>query len=360
MKFFSLGPVEMFPFTLEIAGKQIPYFRTNEFSDIMIESEALMKKCIYAPEDSKAVFLTASGTAAMEATVFNIFNEKDKLLVIDGGAFGHRFVEICEAYKIPHDVITLKFGEPLSQSHLDSVRANSYSGLLVNIHETSTGQLYDIEMLSDFCKEKNMYFIVDAISSFLADEYNAGKYSVDATIISSQKGLALGPGMSFVILSNRIIEEKISKNVPVSLYFNFNDYLENQKRGQTPYTPAVRVAYELHNMLKHIIYEEGGIENRLSQFRADVESFRKRLSDYNVDIPNYPISYASTPLLFNNYEKSADEVYNTLRYEHDITLTPCGGDLKKIMVRVGHIGYHPPTDYDMLLKALETVIGKRM
>lgn len=359
MKFFSLGPTEMFPFTLETASHQVPYFRTKEFSDIMLESEKLFKQCVHATEDSKVVFLTASGTAAMEATVFNIFNDKDKLLVIDGGIFGHRFVKICEAYRIPHDVISLKFGEILTHSHLEAVKSNDYTGMLVNIHETSTGQLYDLEMLSDFCKKKGMYFIVDAISSFLADEYDAEKYGIDATIISSQKGLALGPGMSFVILSNKIIEERVNKNAPLSLYFNFNEYFENQKRGQTPYTPAVRVAYELNGMLRHIVYDEGGIENRLSEVRTIVNKFRKNLKKYNVEIPKYPISYAATPLLFDKTDKTATEVYNALRYEHNITLTPCGGDLKDIMVRVGHIGYHPWSDYELLFNALDFVIGRR-
>lgn len=359
MKFFSLGPVEMFPYTLKVAEKQIPYFRTSEFSEIMLESEKLLKECLKAEEDSKVIFLTASGTAAMEATVFNIFDDSDKLLVIDGGIFGHRFVKICETYKIPHDVIPLKFRERLTEDKLNEYKNNSYTGMLVNIDETSTGQLYNIKMLSDFCKSKNMYFIVDAISSFLADEYNVEKYGIDATILSSQKGLALGPGMSFVILSKRVVEERVVKNNPLSLYFNFNEYIENQKRGQTPYTPAVRVAYELNDMLRHIVYEEGGIDGRLSAVQKNVDNFRKELTDYNVDIPDYPISYATTPLLFDKTEFSADEVYTKLRYEHDITLTPCGGDLKKIMVRVGHIGYHPWSDYELLLDALDKVIGRR-
>lgn len=359
MKFFSLGPVEMFPFTLKVAEKQVPYFRTSEFSEIMLESEKLLIKCLEAEEDSKVIFLTASGTAAMEAAVFNIFNEKDKLIVIDGGIFGHRFVQICETYKIPHDVLSLKYGERLTEEKLNEYKNNDYTGLLVNIHETSTGQLYDIKMLSDFCKSKNMYFVVDAISSFLADEYNVQKYGIDATVLSSQKGLALGPGMSFVILSQRIVKERVAKNKPLSLYFNFNEYIENQKRGQTPYTPAVRVAYELNDMLRHIVYEEGGMKGRLSAVQNDVRSFRTRLSDYNVDIPDYPISYAATPLLFDKTAFDADDVYTKLRYEHDITLTPCGGNLKKIMVRVGHIGYHPWSDYELLLTALEKVIGRR-
>lgn len=360
MKFFSLGPVQMFPHTLKVAAEQVPYFRTKEFSEIMLESEQLLIKCQHAPSDSKVIFLTASGTAAMEAAVFNIFDANDRLLVIDGGIFGHRFVQICEAYGIPHDVLSLKFGESLTPDTLAPFENGNYTGLLVNIHETSTGQLYDIKMLSDFCRRKNLYFIVDAISSFLADEYDMEKYGVDATILSSQKGLALAPGMSFVTLSKRLLDERISKNHPLSLYFNFNEYIENQKRGQTPYTPAVRVAYELNDMLRHIVYDEGGIENRISGVKADVDKFRARLGSFSdIEIPKYRISYAATPLLFDGVVRSADTVYNQLRYEHDITLTPCGGNLKNIMVRVGHIGYHPWSDYEQLLGALEIVLGTK-
>jgi len=295
MKFFSLGPVEMFPHTLEISKKQIPYFRTKEFSDMMFETEALLKKCLYANPSDKIVFLTASGTAAMEAAVFNCFSPKDKLLIINGGIFGQRFVDICKAYKIPYDSVDLKFGEILSKNKLQEYANRKYTALLVNIHETSTGLLYDIELLSRFCKENKMFLCVDAISSFLADEYNISKYDIDVTILSSQKGLAIGPGMSFVILSNRIIKEKVENNKVTSLYFNFQDYLKNLERGQTPYTPAVRVVYELNDMLNHIVYTENGVENRISNLQKHVKKFRNELKNIGIEIPTYPLSYASTP-----------------------------------------------------------------
>ena len=47
--------------------------------------------------------ITGSGTAAMEATVMNVFNESDKLLVVNGGGFGQRFVDLCKLHNIPHD-----------------------------------------------------------------------------------------------------------------------------------------------------------------------------------------------------------------------------------------------------------------
>lgn len=68
-----------------------------------------------------------------------------------------------------------------------------YSALLVNIHETSTGVLSDAEMLSDFCKKNNCLFIMDAISSFLADPLNMAEFGVDVFISGSQKALACPP-----------------------------------------------------------------------------------------------------------------------------------------------------------------------
>ena len=84
-------------------------------------------------------------------------------------------------------------------NHLNQYENKDYTMLFVNLHETHTGQLYDIKMLSEFCKRNNLLFVVDAISAFLADEYDMDKYGIDLTIISSQKGLCLSPGMSFCV-----------------------------------------------------------------------------------------------------------------------------------------------------------------
>lgn len=353
MKLFALGPVAMFPHTLEIASKQIPYFRTSEFSEIMLGSEQMLKQVTGAEPDAKVVFLTASGTGAMEATVFNCFNENDKLLVINGGIFGKRFVEICEAHNILHESINLKYGEVLSSSHFQKYSNKGFTGLLVNIHETSTGQLYNIELISKFCKENNLYLVVDAISSFMADPYDMQKYGIDVTILSTQKGLAVGPGMSLVILSNRIYEEKVKHIKSKILYFCFKEHIENQKRGQTPYTPAVRVAIEMNDMLKHIIKD--GLENRLRTIKEVADDFRDKIKMTELKLPDFPISNAATPIIFP--DNNAFSVYEILKNDFDTVLTPCGGDLKNIQVRVGHIGNHYIEENDKLIADLKKAIS---
>ena len=47
----------------------------SEFSAVMLENERLMKKFAKAGDDARVVFITGSGTAAMEATVMNVFDK---------------------------------------------------------------------------------------------------------------------------------------------------------------------------------------------------------------------------------------------------------------------------------------------
>ena len=64
---------------------------------------------------------------------------------------------------------------------------------------------------------------------------------------------------------------------------------------------------------------------------------------------------ALTPLVFSGV--TAGEVYEAMRYKHEMTLTPNGGELGKKLLRVGHIGYHPHEDQEQLVLALKDVLN---
>lgn len=112
---FAVGPVQMDEEIRAIGAEEVPYFRTPEFSAIMKENERLMKQFTGAPEDARAIFLTGSGTAAMEAAVMNLFTERDRVLVVNGGSFGARFAKICEIHEVPHEEIQLESGRRFGQ-----------------------------------------------------------------------------------------------------------------------------------------------------------------------------------------------------------------------------------------------------
>lgn len=353
IKLFTVGPAQMYRHTLEIRNKVVPYFRTPEFSELMLENVMLMKKIIAAPDESEVIFLTASGSGAMEATVINCFNNNDKLLVISGGTFGERFEKICEIHEIPFDALKLGHDEQLSIEHFTNYENKGYTGLLVNLHETYTGQLYDINIIRDFCKRNNLLLVVDAISTFLCDEYNMDEYGADATIVSSQKGLCLAPGLSVVVLSKKMVKRCTESNTVKSLYFDFKDYIANIKRGQTPFTPSVGVCIELNDMLKWI--DRQGVENRVKEVRDRCIYFREKISSLPIHLPPFPLSNAITPIRFE--KNIAMEFFSYLKDEKNIMVNPVGGELGRSSIRVAHIGDLNFEDYDLLLEEIKNFFG---
>lgn len=347
MKLFTLGPVQMFEETLEVRSRQIPYFRTTEFSDIMLENERLIKKRLNSLSDSKIVFLTASGTGAMEATVINCFNQNDRLLILNGGGFGKRFCEICDIHGIAYEAINLKWNEELTSEHLQKIeKPNEFTAFLVNVDETTSGQLYDLECISDFCKINGLLLIVDAISSFGADNIDMDRFGIDACIISSQKAMGLAPGLSIVILSNNIYEKKVLKQPQKTLYFDFKNHIENQKRGQTPFTPAVGILFELNDYLKRIS------DNKEDSPAILAKYFREKLEQNGFKYPDIPLSNALTPVML---EPDATKYYEILKDRYEMIVTPSGGDLKNVIVRVGHLGKLKKSDYDELIQAMKDI-----
>jgi len=350
MKLFTVGPVEMSPDILEISRLPLPYFRTPEFSKLILECEASMLRIANALDGSRSLFLTASGTGAMEASVMNCLTPSDHALVVDGGSFGHRFTEICKRHHIPQTILSLPFGDTLSREHLDSIYSPEMTALLVNIHETSIGQLYDLDMLHSFCQDHNLRLIVDAISSFLADDIDMTAQGIDVLILSSQKAFALAPGISVVVLSPSMVET-VKKNTSVCMYFDFKDYLSNGERGQTPYTPAVGILLTMHHRLRSI--EKLGLENVRNEIAAQAKDFREKISVIPVEIPSYPHSNALTPIYFPNGD--AKKAYDAL-YEMGYNVTPSGGALANYLLRVGHIGHLCTEDNINLINAMKTIL----
>lgn len=349
MKHFTIGPVELYQSTKEVRLHDFVYFRTNEYSEIVKNCFNKLSKLLGNNEPNSLIYFAASGTAVMEATVENCVSIEDKVLVINGGSFGHRFCELLEYHNKNYQSVDLKWNETLTLKHLKPFENKDFTMLFVNLNETQTGQLYDIKMLSDFCKRNNMMLIVDAISTFLADEYDMEKYGIDLTIISSQKGLCLSPGMSFASFSKKMLEKIEKMPLPASKYFDFKDYLKNIVRGQTPYTPPVLVMYELQDML-NLIEKEGSIKARLDFIKEKADYFRKKAKELGLTIPNYPLSNALTPLYFDDVD--AYEVIQILKDKYRIFVNPCGGDLANCLLRVTHIGNTTIEDIDELFEKL--------
>lgn len=352
---FAVGPVQMDEEIMRIGAETVPYFRTDDFSELMLENEKLVKELTGAGDTAKAVFLTGSGTAAMDAVVQNVFTKNDRLLIVSGGSFGERFCQICDVYGIAYTKIIPERGCGVTKKQLEMYADGGYTGFLVNMHETSTGVLYDMELIGQFCRENRLVLVVDAISAFLADELNMEKIGADVVLTGSQKALAVPPGVSVIVMSQNAVK-RINGNTPACFYLDLKAALRNQERGQTPFTPAVGILIQINARLNQIGRE--GIEAERNKIKQIAEDFRKRIADYPFEIVSNALSNAVTPLSPINREVSARKIFEILKDEYGIIVCPNGGELADKVFRVGHIGNLSIRDNDALFMALDDMMRR--
>lgn len=348
---FTVGPVQSSQSILEIGAEQVPYFRTEEFSNIMFENERLIKKFAYASEESRVVFITGSGSASMEAAIMNTLTPNDRAIVVNGGSFGQRFVELCDLHDIPFSEIKLDVGKALKAEHLAEYEGKGYTTFIVNKHETSTGVHYDMDLISDFCKRNGLFLIVDCISTFLADPFHMEKLEADIMITGSQKALACPPGISIMILSPKA-QKRIEETKCKCQYLDLKIALKNAERGQTPWTPAVGILRQIHARLLGID-ANGGVEAEIERTKALATYFREKIKNLPLEIVSESLSNAVTPL--HPTTASAYDIFLKLKDEYGIWVCPNGGNQKDTIFRVGHIGNLSFNEYDKLLLALNNL-----
>ncbi len=347
---FTPGPVKMSQEILEIGAKQTPYFRNSEFSKVVLRSEELLLKMINAPIDSRVIFLTASGTAGLESVIMNLLSPDNNAIVVNGGGFGQRFVDICSSYEIAHQNLEVS-NTDLSDIE-DRVDASNFDTFIVNAHETSVGHLYDLNAMGNFCREHDLFNIVDAISMFTTDEIDMQKHHIDTVIISSQKGLALPPGLTMVVLNPKAIAKVQDIQ---SHYFNFKNYLQDGERGQTPYTPAVTIILQLLARLEQI-ERDGGIESTIHKAKEIATYFREGIKDlplraYTPFMPNAMTTLTPTR------ELNAMQIVEDMEKKYQIMVCPNGGTLKNTIFRVSHMGEMDKAYTDLLINALKKHYG---
>lgn len=346
---FTVGPVMMAPEILKIGGQPSPYFRNQEFSEVVFNNERLMLEFLHAPDNSRCVFLTASGTGAMESCVINLVRYDDKVLVINGGSFGQRFAELCVLHGKNYTEIKCEFGHTLRKEQLEPYAGKGYTLLLVNMCETSSGVLYDMDMISSFCREEKIVLIVDAVSSFMADKIDMSALGAAAVLTGSQKALALHPGAAIVALSPEGLS-RVNEIPEECMYLSMRQALRNGERGQTPFTPAIQVLLEMNLRLRRI-KAEGGITAENQKIAVRAQEFREFIRGLPFEFVADRHSNSVTSL--HPLNVSAKKVIEIMKNDYHIWLCPNGGEYADTVFRVGHIGYITEGGQNELLSAFD-------
>ena len=341
------GPVMMTPDILSLGGIQTPYFRNATFSGVHQRCERQLLAAANAPAGSRAVFITGSGTAAMEAAVLNFTRQAQPVLVVEGGAFGKRFVDIATLHRRAVQVLPGNFiRKPVTTAGITAT-SHPAAALLINAHETTTGHLYDLTDSARYCRSADALHIVDAISAFGADTIDMQFQHIDVLILSSNKALGLQPGLSMLVMSPRAIQRLPRE--PESFYFDVATMLDDGLRGQTPFTPAVNTLLQLELRLGQWL--QFGMPQLVQQAARTANYFRKSIAGLPLKPLASSLSNAITALQVMP-GVSARELVDQLERHHSIVVAANGGELTETVFRVGHIGDIGPREMDQVVRAL--------
>ncbi len=346
---FTPGPTPIPSDALLAMAQPIDYHRSEDA--IALIKDVLEKLKHVFQTENDVLFLTSSGTGAMEGAVANLLCRDDKVIVIRSGKFGERWAEICEAYGIKVIPIDVAWGDSATPETVKS-KLTAYpnvKAVFATLCETSTGALHDIEALARLTQSGPTLLVVDAVSALGADDLQMDNWGVDVVVSCSQKGLMTPPGLAFAALNRRAWEAAELSNLP-KYYFDFRKAHQRGLEGSVPYTPAITLLTALQCALNHICAE--GIRNTIARHKRLALATRSAIKA--IGLPLFATSPANTLTSIRLPEEIDGKTFvKMMREKHGITYAGGQGDLSGKILRIAHLGWMNENDVIVAISAFE-------
>ena len=350
-RLMSPGPTPIPPEVSAAGALPIIHHRTPEFGEIFTRVNENLKRVFLTEND---IFTyAASGTGAFEGAIQNLFSPGDKVLVVNSGNFGGRWVKMGRAFGL--EVVELKYdwGQKADNDEVAQALANDpeIKAAICVLSETSTGTVNDIE---GFAKAaENVVSIVDAVSGLGACELRTDEWGVDVVVAGSQKALMSPPGLGFVSVSERAWRMHEESTMP-RYYFDFIAAKKAYEKDppQTAWTPAVSVIIQLDIALQQILSE--GIENVFERHillgraaREGVKGIGLKLFGPDEDL-NSAVTAAWVP-----EEIDGKQLVRGVFREQGIQIQGGQAEMAGRIIRIGHCGYFDAYDIISTIAAIE-------
>ena len=299
-----------------------------------------------------AVLITGSGSAAMEAMMCSMIPATGKVLILENGVYGERLSRIAGIHGIEFDVIHQDWGAEISPQAIGDHLAGGYSHLALVHHETTTGRLNDISALSDICRDLNIPVLLDAVSSFGAEEICFRKWGLDACAATANKCLHGIPGTSFVICQRKSL---LAVDIHRTLYLDLLNYMKQQDTGGTPFTQSVQSFYALDEALQEF-HEAGGWQARRDVYRQRMQKVVQGLVDMGV---SQFLDPGVSSCVLNSFNLPTgltyDELHDGLKEKGFVIYAGQGG-LAKSIFRISLMGDIKDADIDRFLAAFAGLV----
>jgi serine---pyruvate transaminase len=353
-RLMSPGPTPIPPEVSAAGALPIVHHRTPEFGEVFTRVNENLKKVFLTEND---IFTyAASGTGAFEGAIQNLFSPGDKVLVVNNGNFGNRWVKMSRAFDLEVTELKYEWGVKADNEEVSDALARDpqIKAAMCVLSETSTGTVNDIEGFAR--ATEGIITVVDAVSGLGACPLRTDEWGVDVVVAGSQKALMTPPGLGFVSVSSRAMQAHEDARMPC-YYFDWTAAKKAYRKNppQTAWTPAVSLIIQLDIALQQLLEE--GIENVFERHvllgraaRAGIKGMGLRLFGPDEDM-NSAVTAAYVPEGIDG-----KQFVKMLFREHGIQVAGGQGEVESKIFRIGHCGYFDAYDIIATIAAAELAL----
>lgn len=312
--------------------------RDSDFNELVQSIRSDLLSLAHAKKETyTVVLLPGSGTYGVESVLTSVISKKDKVLILENGAYGKRMADICQQASIPYQVESFSMIQALPIDKIEQLIAQADITHVAFIHcETTAGVLNNLSELMKLVHKYQKKSIVDAMSSFASVEINMDELAVDYLITSSNKCLHGVPGIAIVYAKKDTLAtcKGICKSLSLDLYAQYQ-FME-QNDGGFRFTSPTHVLWALQTAIKEL-KDSGGIPARnlhYQQLQTMIQDTMHSLG-FKTLVNKLEQSFVITTFLIpNNFD--FNDFYHYMK-EHDFLLY--SGKLPSYdAFRIGNIG----------------------
>lgn len=351
-KLFIPGPTEVRKEILDAQAQWMIGHRSKDFGE-------LNKRCVEKTKQilgtkNYVMWFTSSGTGTMEGALRNVVT--GKILHTVNGAFSDRWFKISKACGKQATALSVEWGKAVKPEMIDAELAKGgYQCLTITQNETSTGVRNPIEDIAKMMKAKypDVLIIVDAVSGLMGDWFDIDALGLDIVVASSQKAVALPPGLAVAIVSQRALD-KTRTVADRGYYFDYDAMLKRyDKDFQTPTTPAVSLFWALDKELDHVVAET--MKGRYERHLAMAKFTREWVARYFAPFAEPGYESVTLTTAANSRNISVKDLNGELA-KLGMQISNGYGDLKEKTFRIAHMGDLTMDDMKEVTSAIVKVL----
>src|SRR4029079_11306229 len=135
--------------------------------------------------------------------------------------------------------------------HAELTRSPGYKAVLLTHNETSTGVMNPIAALAAVVRDAapDTLILVDSVSGLGAVPFEMDAWGVDVVVTGSQKAWMSAPGLAMIAASERAWAAMETATMP-RVYLDLRAHRQAHASGETPWTPAIGVVYQVDEGLR--------------------------------------------------------------------------------------------------------------